>query len=121
MNGRCYLVDENTTPAIADQLRRLQPNILIWTVGDEMAPSRGTPDPEILCWLERECFSLVTRNRKSMPKHLKEHLAAGRHVPGIFTLRPKASIGSVIEDLLLIWESSYPEEYQDQIVHIPLT
>lgn len=25
-----------------------------------------------------------------------------------------------IEDLLLIWEAAEPDEYRDQIVHIPL-
>jgi hypothetical protein len=28
----------------------------------------------------------VTNNRKSKPRHLADHLAGGRHVPGIFVL-----------------------------------
>lgn len=55
-----------------------------------------------------------------MPRHLREHLAIGRHIPGIFTLRPGASFKQIIEDLLLIWEAAYLDEYKDQIVHIPL-
>jgi hypothetical protein len=120
MNKRCYLIDENTSPSIADQLRRLQPKITIQIVGEEMAPPKGTADTEILRWLERKGYSLVTRNRKSMPKHFEDHLKAGHHVLGIFTLRPKASMKEIIDDLLLIWEVSETNEYQDQIVHIPL-
>ncbi len=120
MNEIHYLVDENTTHAIGDQLRRRQPDVVVLNVGDDLAPPRGIPDPDILLWLEREGYCLVTHNRRSMPQHLQDHLAAGHHVPGIFTLRPDASIGQVIDDLLLIWGASRPGEYQDQIVHIPL-
>ncbi len=115
-----YLVDENTARSISDQLRRRQPDIIALTVGDDLAPPRGTPDPDILLWLEREGYCLITRNRHSMPQHLRDHLAAGHHVPGIFTLRPRASIGQIIDDLLLIWGASQLEEHRDQIVHIPL-
>jgi hypothetical protein len=120
MNTRCYLVDENMAPALANQIRRLQPNLNVLKIGDEAAPLKGTLDPEILLWLERTGFSLVTRNRKSMPQHLQAHIAAGHHVPGIFILRPQCSSRDVVEDLILIWEVTAPEEYQDQITYIPL-
>ena len=55
-----------------------------------------------------------------MPEHLYQHLEAGHHISGILTLRPKALLGEIIEDLLLIWELSEEDEYQDQIIHIPL-
>jgi len=120
MNEIRYLVDENTARALSDQLRRRQPTISVMYVGDELAPPLGTADPDILLWLEREFYYLITRNRRSMPRHLREHLEKGRHVPGIFTLRPGASLKQIIEDLLLIWEAAHPNEYTDQIVHIPL-
>ncbi len=87
-----YLIDENTTRVIADQLLRIQPDMQVLVVGDEFAPLCGTLDPEILLWLEREDYYLITKNRASMPQHLRDHVAGGHHVPGIFTLRPKASI-----------------------------
>ena len=114
-----YLIDENTTRVIADQLLRLRSEIDILVVGDDFAPTRGTLDPEILVWMEQEGYSLITRNRKSMPVHLKDHLQAGRHIPGIFTFTHGAPPGLVIETLLLVWEASEPDEYQDQIVFIP--
>ena len=120
MNDLRFLVDENTTHAIGDQLRRRQPDIVVLTVGNDQAPPRGTLDPDILLWLEREGYFLITQNRRSMPRHLQDHLKKGHHVPGIFTLRPRVSIGSIIKDLLLIWGASFPGEYQDQIVHVPL-
>ncbi len=114
-----YLVDEDTPHAIRDGLLRRQPEIEIRVVGGEMAPPLGTPDPGILCWLESEGYILISRNRSTMPQHLREHLAAGRHVPGIFLLRPRPSIGRIIDDLLLIWGAAYSEEYRDMITYIP--
>ncbi len=119
MNKIRYLLDENTTRVIAEQLLRRQPDMHILVVGDELAPPRGTLDPDILFWLECEGYCLLTYNRNSMPQHLHDHLEAGHHVPGIFILKQKTPIGKLIEDLLLIWEASYPEEYQDMIVHLP--
>lgn len=115
-----FLLDENTAHAIGDQLRRRQPEIEILVIGTNPAPSIGTLDPDLLLWLEREGYCLVTRNRRSMPGHLKEHLTADHHIPGIFTLRPKASMGAVIEELLLIWTAAKMDEYRDQIIYIPL-
>lgn len=117
---RRYLIDENTTPAIADQLRRQQPALEAAHVGDDVAPPKGTRDPDILLWIEAHGYTLVTHNRKSMPDHLYQHLATGHHIPGLFILRPKVSLGEIIEDLLLIWELAEADEYQDQIIHIPL-
>lgn len=37
---------------------------------------------------------------------MRDHLAAGHHIPGIFTLNPSMSIGETIEELALIWVSA---------------
>ena len=79
-----FLIDENTAHAVADQMLWRQPDIAVLTVGDDIAPPRGTLDPDILIWLEENSYFLVTRNRRSMPGHLRDHLAAGRHVPWNF-------------------------------------
>ena len=115
-----FLVDENTTRAIGDQLRRRQPDLVLLTIGDDQAPPIGTADPDILLWLEREGYCLITRNRRSMPVHLRDHSNAGRRVPGIFALRPRASVGEIIEDLLLIWSAARPDEYANRIEFVPL-
>jgi hypothetical protein len=64
---------------------------------------------------------LVTNNRKSMPVHLQDNFAQNHHVPGIFILNPKLSIGQNIDELIFIAEASFENEYQDRIVHLPHT
>ena len=116
-----YLFDENVASAYVTQIRRRQLNLFVLLVGEPTAPIRGTLDPNILDWCEQHRFILVTNNRKSMPQHLADHLEQGRHVPGIFILNSKQSIGENIDELILIAEVSSDEEYQDRISHLPLS
>jgi Domain of unknown function (DUF5615) len=115
-----YLMDENVDSVYTTQLRRLNPDLFVIAVGDLTAPSRGTLDPEILLWCEDHGFVLVTNNRKSMPVHLANHVAQAHHVPGIFILNQKLGVGENIDQLILIAEGSFDNEYQDRIEFLPL-
>lgn len=115
-----YLLDENLARQWRVQLLRRLPSLTVWMVGDPSAPGLGTLDPEILLWCEAHEFILVTNNRRSMPRHLAEHLAAGRKVPGILVLRKNAAMGQVIEDLVLIAEVAEDNDYQNVISYVPL-
>lgn len=77
-----FLLDEQVNRAIQRQLRRLNPNVDVLAIGDPGAPSTGMSDPDILTWLEKSGYIFVTENRSTIPRHLSDHFAAGRHVPG---------------------------------------
>lgn len=115
-----YLLDENVDKVYQRQFLKRNSDLVMWGVGDPGTPPRGTLDPEILCWCEEYDFILVTNNRTSMPVHLTEHITQGRHIPGILLLNDNLSIGQTIEELILIAECAFDDEYQDQIVHLPL-
>jgi hypothetical protein len=115
-----YLMDENIAPIYQIQLRRKEPGLVVWAVGDPNTPPKGTLDPEILLWCERYDFILVTNNRRSMPVHLSDHLAQGHHIPGIFQLNPGMSVGETIEELVLAALASLEGEYGDRISYLPL-
>jgi hypothetical protein len=116
-----FLIDENLPPVIAVQLRRREPQIRVLTVGQPGAPPKGIQDPQLLCCIEEDDYLLVTSNRVSMPGHLYAHLAVGRHVPGILVTPFPLEIGTLIEELLLIWGASLPNEYQDRIIYLPVS
>ena len=116
-----YLIDENLPLLYKAQLLRRQPDLIVWMIGEPGVPPTGTLEPEILLWCEINNFILVTNNRSSMPVHLAEHIAQGHHIPGIFVLRPRAEIRQVLENLILIALAGEKTEYQDRIVHIPLS
>ena len=98
----------------------MAPGIEVLAIGDSEAPAPGTPDPDLLVWLEANGYILVTENRSTMPGHLTAHLAAGRHSAGILWIRPEVSLGAIIRELYLIWLASTAEEFQDQALFIPL-
>ena len=116
-----YLLDENTDPLFRAELLKREPELVVWRVDDPGAPASGTADPVILEWCEENGFILVTNNRRSMPRHLQDHLALGRHSPGILELNPNMGVGETIDELVLIWNVSSPDEYQDLLLYLPLT
>jgi Domain of unknown function (DUF5615) len=116
-----YLLDENVDPNYKIQILRRNPDLVVWVVGEPDTPPKGTLDPEILLWCEEQDFVLVTNNRTSMPVHLNEHIAQNRHIPGIFILNPKLSMGQNLDELIFIAEAAFENEYQDQIVNLPHT
>ena len=121
MSNICYLLDEHVDPLFRSELLKHEPALVVWRIGDPGAPIRGTLDPEILRWCETHNFILVTNNRRSMPGHLHDHMAAGGHIPGIFELNSNMSIGETIEELLLIWSASHEDEYRDRIAFLPIS
>lgn len=120
MKRLCFLLDEHVSHAIQDQLLRLSTNIDILIVGQPSAPAKGTSDPDLLQWIEQAGYILVTNNRRTMPDHLQAHFEAGRHIAGILLLRRGAPLGQVIENLLLLWEITEADEFQDRVLFIPL-
>jgi hypothetical protein len=87
-------------------------------IGQPGAPPKGTPDSELLQWIEQHNYLLVTANRSSMPAHLRDHLSAGHHVPGILILPRQWDLGRALDELHLIWAASLPDEYRDRIVYL---
>ena len=120
MNEFALLLDENVPHVLRDQLWQHNRNLNVVCVGEQGAPPISAPDPKILDWLEANGYLLITLNRSSMPIHLRDHLVAGGHVPGILAIRPHRSISEIVDELLLIVEAAKPSEFQDQITYLPL-
>lgn len=114
-----YLIDENLSPLYKRQLLKNNPDLRVFEIGEPGAPPKGTLDPEILSWCEENHCILVTDNRKSMPLHLRAHLAEEHHIPGIITLNISMSIGETIEVLLLIAGAGILADYQDRVIYLP--
>ena len=115
-----FLLDEHVSHAIQDQLLRLDIAIEVLVVGQSPAPPKGTPDQDILLWIEHTGYILVTSNRRTIPAHLRAHQAAGHHVPGVLLLRRSASLRHIIEQMYLLWAASDAEEYTDQMLYLPM-
>jgi hypothetical protein len=55
-----------------------------------------------------------------MPAHFDTFLAGGQHSPGLILVHDGLPIAQAIDDLLLIWEASSPEEWRDRWTYLPL-
>lgn len=108
------------SPKWRKSLLRRDPSVIVCRVGDPGAPPFQSPDPLILEWCEANNFILVTNNRVSMPGHLADHLAAGRHVPGILVILGGPQAGPIMDELVVIAGASLPDEYQDQLLYLPM-
>jgi hypothetical protein len=56
-----------------------------------------------------------------MPGHLADHVAAGRHVPGILMMKVHAPLAETTDELLLIAGASFEDEYRDLILFLPIS
>lgn len=114
-----FLFDEHLSPGYAVQLTTRRPGLVVRVVGQGEAPVKETTDSDILRWCEAHGFVLVTNNRKSMPRHLADHLTQGRHVPGILTIRLKVGFGRLIQELADIADNAADDDFVDRIIYIP--
>jgi hypothetical protein len=95
-------------------LRRRRPDIDLMRVQDVLP--RGTPDPEVLAWAAGEERILITNDRNTMVGFAYQRVAAGEPVPGVIATTNDQSIGSTIEDILVIAEYLSEGEIRDQVV-----
>jgi predicted nuclease of predicted toxin-antitoxin system len=78
------------------------------------------PDPEVLHLAAVENRILVSHDENTMPAHFRDFLSAGNRWPGVLMVPQGASVGSVIESILLIWIASGAEEWVNRIAWLPL-
>lgn len=119
MSTVCYLCDEHVPEQLMDALIQREPAIEISIVGQELAPPKGTLDPEVLLFAEKEKLALITLDKKTMAGHVASHQAAGHHTWGLFNLRAGFPILRYVEDLILIWSVSAAEDWRDRMEWLP--
>jgi hypothetical protein len=99
-------------------LRRHLPNIDLVRVQDALP--EGTPDRAVLAWAAAQNRILITNDRNTMVGFAYQRVAAGEPVPGLVATTNDQSIGSAIDDILLIAEYMTEEEIKDQVLFLPL-
>lgn len=111
-----FLADENFKSAIFQGLRRQQPEIDIVRVQD--IGLSGVDDPTVLQWAAQSGRVLLTHDVNTITKYAYERLSVGLPMSGVIEVKQNASIGRVVEDILLL--SEFEDECQGQIRYIPL-
>ena len=95
-------------------LRRRLPQIDLVRAQDALP--EGAPDPDVLAWAAAANRVLITNDRNTMVGFAYRRVAAGEPVPGLIVTTNEQSVGSAIDDILLIAECISVEEMRDRVV-----
>jgi hypothetical protein len=82
--------------------------------------AEGMQDPDVLAVAAEDGRIVVSHDVSTMPGHFRRFLSDGRSSPGLFLIPQTVSVSAGIEQLVLIWAASEAEEWQDQLVWLPL-
>jgi len=110
--------DENFNNAILRGMLRRVPDIDIVRVQD--VGLAGAEDPEVLSWAASEHRILLSHDVTTLSMFAVELVESGRQMAGLFLVAYGASIGAVIDDLVLLVTCSHEGEWLGQIVFVPL-
>jgi hypothetical protein len=88
-------------------------------VGDPADLPFGSADSEILEWAVREDRIILTEDAATFPAALAAHLRRGLTSPGLFVIRPSATVAAVLSWLELVANDGQPGQWHDKVIYIP--
>lgn len=113
-----FLADASLHHAIVTGCVRREPALDFLSARD--AKLDGIADPDVLTLAAAQGRILVSHDFRTLPGHFAAFLAAGHTSPGLFLVRQQMPLAPVIDDLVLVWAASRPEDWTNLLVVIPL-
>lgn len=113
-----FQADNDLRVSIRTGLLRREPSINFQNA--RTAGLDGLSDPGVLRLAMAQGRILISHDENSMPGHFNRFIDGGNHSPGLLMVPQGASVGRVIESILLIWLASGADEWVDRIVWLPL-
>jgi hypothetical protein len=113
-----FLTDEDFDNDLLRGLERRMPELDVLRVQD--VELSGEPDPIILEWAAREGRIVLTHDVSTMPGHAYGRINEDLPMPGVCVVPQSLRLGLAIEELLVAIACSTPEDWQNQVWHLPL-
>jgi hypothetical protein len=113
-----FLADHDLNEHIVTGILRQEPVCEFLRARDLGLAARS--DDAILEYAERERLLVVSHGVNTMPATAFARLSRGESFPGLLMVPQSSPIGSIIDNLLLIWAASDLEEWKDHVVFLPL-
>ncbi len=110
--------DENFNNNIVRGLRRRNPAIDIVRIQD--AGLKSASDPEVLEWAAQSGRVLFTHDVSTMTRHAHDRVKSGKPMPGVFEVGAQVPVSVAIEEIELIAECSFENEWVEQVRYLPL-
>lgn len=77
------------------------------------------PDSEVLAIAAAEQRILVTHDHRTMPAAFADFLQTRRSF-GVLVVPQHLPLEIVVDELILVWAATAPEEWHDRLAHLPL-
>ena len=113
-----FAADENLNYNIVRGLLRRESDLDIIRIQD--VGLSGKDDATVLEWAAQENRILLTHDVTTITKYAYERINEGLPMPGVFEIKMNSPLGDIIEDILLVAVYSYENEWEGQIVYLPL-
>ena len=104
--------------AIVNGVLRREPSVDFQTA--QAAELRSLKDFEVLHLAANSKRVLVSHDVNTMPRHFRSHQQAGSYSSGVILVPQLLEVGSVIEDIVLIWQASEATDWKNRLVWLPL-
>jgi predicted nuclease of predicted toxin-antitoxin system len=112
------LSDEDFNRRIVRGMRRRQPGLDLVQAQD--VGLSGMEDPLVLEWAANNDRIILTHDENTMTAAATERLRHGQPMAGVFVVPQWVSIGQAIDDLLVLDGASEQDDWNSQIVWLPL-
>jgi hypothetical protein len=112
------LIDQDFDQDLLRGLARRVPNLDAVTA--HQLGLGTTSDPELLARAAEAGRIVVTHDRKTMPGHAADRVAAGEKMSGVFVVSRQLPISEVIDDLEIMVTCSHESEWENIIRYLPL-
>ena len=112
------LADENFDRDIVRGLLRQHPELDLVRVQD--VGLTGADDPTILDWAARERRIVLTHDTATMTRFANDRVRSGLPMPGVFEVHEILPVAVAIADILLLAGASRDDEWEGQVLYLPL-
>ena len=113
-----FAADENLNYNIVRGLLRRKADLNIIRIQD--VGLSGKDDATVLKWAAQEDRILLTHDVTTITKYAFERISDGLPMPGVFAIKMTSSLGEIIDNIILLADYSYENEWEDKIVYLPL-
>jgi hypothetical protein len=108
-----FQADADLNDDIVKGIKRRVPEIDFQSAID--AGFEGLDDMVVLAISAGEARILVTHDRRTMPIHFAKFIEK-QECAGVLVVSKRKPVGRVIEEIVLIWGATEPEEYRNRIL-----
>lgn len=112
-----FLADSDLNHDIVKAIMRREPSVDFLSAFQ--AGLQGLADHQVLAIAADDGRILVSHDNRTMPRHFADFISL-RPSSGLLIVSQKLAVAEVVEELLLIWSASEPDEWLNRLSWLPL-